>query len=128
MTIAATVVALLAAILHVGIFVMESVGWTRPTVWRRFNLHDQQQADATRDLAFNQGFYNLFLAVAAIVGVVLVWVGVAPVGWTLVITAVATMLAAAVVLSTLGREFLRPAATQGVIPLIALVLSIVAIV
>ncbi len=128
MLIAAAVVTLLAAVLHVGIFAMESFGWRRPTVWRRFNVADQQQADATRDLAYNQGFYNLFLAIAAIVGAVLLLAGAVPVGATLAITATASMLAASLVLTTLGRAFLRPAATQGALPLVALVLLIASVV
>lgn len=127
MLIAATVVAVLAGLFHVVIFWMESVGWRRPQVWRRFNVADQGQADATRDLAYNQGFYNLFLAIAAILGAVLVWSGAIAAGWALVFVSTGSMLAAALVLTTLGKGFVRPAVTQGALPLIALVLSVVAV-
>ncbi len=40
----AVVCAALAALLHVYIFVMESVQWTRPAVWRRFGVRDQASA------------------------------------------------------------------------------------
>ncbi|MCL2793848.1 MAG: DUF1304 domain-containing protein [Microbacteriaceae bacterium] len=123
----ALIFALAAAALHVLIFAMESVLWRRPAIWQRFNVADQAQADATAQLAYNQGFYNLFLAIAAVVGPILVWAGADVAGWTLTITAVASMVAAACVLTTLGKEFVRPALTQGVIPLAALVLGILAI-
>jgi len=61
--------AVLAAGLHVIIFVFESVLWTQEPIWRRFKLESQDQAELTRPLAFNQGFYNLFLAVGTFVGV-----------------------------------------------------------
>ncbi|MFV0452405.1 MAG: DUF1304 domain-containing protein, partial [Propioniciclava sp.] len=62
MVVAGAVVAGVAALLHVFIFVMESVTWTTARTRRVFGL-TPTQAEATRELAFNQGFYNLFLAV-----------------------------------------------------------------
>lgn len=126
MPVLASVFVALAAILHFAIFWMESFGWRRPTIWKRFNVADQGQADATRDLAFNQGFYNLFLGVGALLGVILLFAGQHTVGYTLAIVSTGSMLAASLVLLTLGRGFARPAATQGVLPLIGLVLTIVA--
>src|SRR5690606_41381141 len=70
MVIVATLVVSLAAALHVGIFLMESVAWTRPAIWKRFGLQSQADAETTKTLAYNQGVYNLFLALGAIVGVV----------------------------------------------------------
>ena len=64
----ATVFAALAALLHVYIFVMESVQWSQPRIWKRFGVPDQQTADATKPMAYNQGFYNLFLAIGAGLG------------------------------------------------------------
>ena len=71
----ATVFAALAALLHVYIFVMESVQWTQPRVWKRFGVPDQAAADTTKPMAYNQGFYNLFLAIGAVLGLVLFWAG-----------------------------------------------------
>lgn len=120
-------VAALAALLHVYIFVMESVQWTQPRVWKRFGVADQAAADTTRPMAYNQGFYNLFLAVGAILGLVLFWAGdagtVADVaGRTLVLFSLGSMLAAALVLITSGRRYVRPALVQGTLPLIGFVL------
>lgn len=124
----ATVVAALAAVLHVVIFVFESVQWTKPQVWRRFGLADQQAADATKHLAYNQGFYNLFLAVGTVIGLILFWMDGDPevAGRALVCFSLASMLAAAIVLVTTGARYLRPAATQGTLPLLGLILMLFA--
>ncbi len=66
MILASLVFALLAALLHVYIFIMESITWTQPATWKRFGVTSQADADTTRPLAYNQGFYNLFLAVGAL--------------------------------------------------------------
>ena len=71
----ATAVAALAALLHVYIFVMESIQWTQPRVWRRFGVADQAAADVTKPMAYNQGFYNLFLAIGVAIGLALFWAG-----------------------------------------------------
>lgn len=127
----AMVFAALAALLHVYIFVMESVLWTRPRIWRRFGVADQAAADTIRPMAYNQGFYNLFLAVGAIVGLILYGAGadgssLRVAGLALVIAALAAMAGAAVVLVTGGATYLRPALLQGTFPLIGFVLFLVA--
>lgn len=118
----ATVLGSLAALLHVYIFVMESIQWTTPRVWKRFGLADQQAADITKPMAYNQGFYNLFLAIGAIIGIVLFWAGgpdtVADVaGRTLVLFSLGSMVAAALVLVTTGSKYLGAALLQGMTPL-----------
>ena len=127
----ATVVAALAALLHVYIFVMESVQWTQPRVWKRFAVADQAAADTTKPMAYNQGFYNLFLAIGAILGLVLFWAGgddtpLRVAGLTLVLFSLGSMLAASLVLVTSGRRYLRPALIQGTLPLIGFVLFLFA--
>jgi putative membrane protein len=127
----ATICAALAALLHVYIFVMESVQWTVPRVWKTFGLASQEDAEKTRSMAYNQGFYNLFLAIGAALGVILFWVGgpgsVAEVaGRTLALFSLGSMAAAALVLITTGRRYLRPALIQGTLPLIGFVLFIFA--
>ena len=69
--VAAGVFAGIAAVIHVYIFLMESVLWSRPDVWPRFGVGSQGEADILRPMAFNQGFYNLFLAIMIVVGIVL---------------------------------------------------------
>ncbi len=127
----ATVFGVLAALLHVYIFLMESVQWSRPRVWRRFGVADQAAAETTKPMAYNQGFYNLFLAVGAILGIVLFWAGgpdtVADVaGRTLVLFSLGSMVAAALVLVTTGSRYIRAALIQGTLPLIGFVLFVFA--
>lgn len=127
----ATAVAALAALLHVYIFVMESIQWTQPRVWRRFGVADQAAADVTKPMAYNQGFYNLFLAIGVAIGLALFWAGDAGTtaevaGRALVLFSLGSMLAAALVLVTSGAKYLRPAAIQGTLPLIGFVLFLFA--
>ncbi|WP_223693347.1 DUF1304 domain-containing protein [Leifsonia poae] len=111
-----------AAVVHLMIFAMESVLWSSPTVWRRFGIATQRDADTVRPMAYNQGFYNLFLAGGAAVGLVLYWTTLRHVGFGLVFFSATCMVLAAVVLLTTGRLYLRAALVQGVLPLAGLVL------
>ncbi|MET4093661.1 DUF1304 domain-containing protein [Arthrobacter sp. UYCu712] len=123
MILASLVFAVIAALLHVYIFTMESITWTRPATWKRFGITSQADAETTRPLAYNQGFYNLFLAVGALAGTVATALGNPAVGWTLVLSSCGSMLLASIVLALSGRKYLRAAVTQGATPLIAVVLG-----
>jgi putative membrane protein len=132
MILASLVFAFLAAALHVSIFTMESLTWTRPATWKRFGLASQSDAETTRPLAYNQGFYNLFLAIGAFIGTGCVAFATgasvqSAVGWTLVFSCCGSMLLAAVVLALSGKKYLRAAATQGLTPLLAVVLGLLAV-
>ena len=117
MIIVGLVLAALAALLHVYIFYMESVSWTAPRTRKTFGI-SAEGAEATKELAFNQGFYNLFLAIVAGVGIVLAPI-VGGVGHALVLAGVGSMLAAALVLFVSSPRKRRAAVTQGAIPLLA---------
>ncbi|GAB3557341.1 DUF1304 domain-containing protein [Arthrobacter alkaliphilus] len=127
MTLASLLFALVAGLLHVYIFNMESITWTRPATWKRFSVATQSDAETTKPLAYNQGFYNLFLAIGALVGIVFVMLGHPQVGWTLVFSSCGSMLLAAVVLAASGKKYLRAAVLQGTTPLLAVVLGILAV-
>ena len=126
MVILASVFAVLAALLHVLFFAYESLLFERPEVHARFRTRTED-VPAVNPWAYNQGFYNLFLAVGALVGVVLALAGQEAVGLALVLLACGSMLAAAVVLVTTDRAMARAAATQGTFPLLAVVFSVVAL-
>ncbi|HEX5255190.1 MAG TPA: DUF1304 domain-containing protein [Mycobacterium sp.] len=117
----ALVFAALAALLHVYIFVMESLTWTSPRTRATFGT-TEAEAETTKLLAFNQGFYNLFLAVVTGVGIIAVALGHTSVGASLVFAGVGSMAAAAAVLVASDRDKARAAATQGTFPAIAIVL------
>jgi len=121
MLIAGLVLAALAAAFHVFIFVLESIRWTEPATRRIFGVPTEADARTMRALAFNQGFYNLFLAVAVFLGIVAVIAGAHTVGMTLALAGTAMMLAAALVLVLSDRTKLRAAVLQGGLPLLAVV-------
>jgi putative membrane protein len=121
---AGLVFAILAALLHVYIFVMESLTWTSARTRATFGT-TPETAETTKELAFNQGFYNLFLAIVSGIGVVAAFTGARAVGVALVFAGVGSMLAAAVVLLVSSPDKARAAVTQGTFPLIAIVLLVI---
>jgi len=121
---AGLVLAVLAALLHVYIFVMESLTWTSPRTRATFGT-TPETAETTKELSFNQGFYNLFLAIVTAIGVAAVLIGAKAVGVALVFAGVGSMLAAALVLLLSSPDKARAAITQGTLPLIAVVLLVI---
>lgn len=126
MIVAALIFAGLAALLHVYIFVLESFRWTAPRTRATFGT-TAEEAQTTKMLAFNQGFYNLFLAIVTAVGIGIFATGHRSAGAALVFAGVGSMLAAALVLIASSPDKARAAATQGAFPLLAVVLLAVAL-
>lgn len=112
----------LAAALHVFIWYLESFAWT--TRARAVFGTSAEEAVATRELAFNQGFYNLFLAVAVVIGIVLHALGHDAVGLTLVLTGTVSMLAASLVLLLSSPDKAAAAVKQGALPAVGTVLVV----
>lgn len=124
----AWIFALIAAALHILVFVWEALMFQRPAVHQ--GVFSTQTADvpAIRLWAFGVGFYNLFLGLGAISGV-LAWMGGnETVGRTLVIYTCLFMFLSGIVLliadrMEMGREKgkgIGGAMGQGIPPLIAL--------
>jgi putative membrane protein len=125
MSLIAVAAAIVAALLHVYIFALESLWFRRPTVWRRFGITSDSEARVVESFAFNQGFYNLFLAVGIAVGLGLVAMGSVEAGRAIVAFACASMVAAGTVLAVHNRSMVRAAALQitpGLVALVAIVL------
>ncbi|TKR26761.1 DUF1304 domain-containing protein [Cellulomonas hominis] len=121
---AGLVLSALAALVHVYIFTLESVSWTSPRTRAVFGT-TPEEAEATRELAFNQGFYNLFLAVVAAAGVIATATGATSVGAALVLAGTGSMLAAALVLVLSSPDKARAAVSQGTFPLLAVVATLI---
>ncbi|MGW9156482.1 DUF1304 domain-containing protein [Microbacterium sp. NPDC055665] len=119
MLIVGLVLAAAAAAFHGFIFALESLRWTDPETRKIFGVASEADAVTMKQLAFNQGFYNLFLALTTLLGIGLVIVGAGTVGLTLVFAGTATMLAAALVLILSDRTKARAAVMQGTLPLLA---------
>jgi len=92
------VLAVLAAALHVLIFYMESIAWEGPLARKTFG-GTPEEARPHAFYAFNQGFYNLFLALQTLTGVALAALGHVELGAALILAGTGAMLAAAVVLA-----------------------------
>ena len=121
MTIAGVIFAGLAALLHVYIWILESFRWTAPRTRAAFGT-SAEEAETTKLMAFNQGFYNLFLAVVTFVGVAFTISGGTRVGAALLFAGVGSMLAAAAVLLASAPAKARSAIVQGTLPLVAVAL------
>ncbi|PVG81295.1 DUF1304 domain-containing protein [Nocardioides gansuensis] len=117
MVVTGLVLACAAALLHVYIWVMESLTWTSARTRATFGT-TREQAEATKELAFNQGFYNLFLAIAVALGTLMYAAGRTEAGATLVFTGAGSMVAAGVVLLTSSPSKARAALVQLVPPLL----------
>ena len=112
----------LGGLIHVYIFYLESIAWSKPTTWKTFGLRSQEDADVVRSWAFNQGYYNAFLALGAIAGIVVVTAGLLQAGIALALFAALSMVLAATVLITSNPKLARAAVLQGGAPLVGIVL------
>lgn len=111
----------LAAFLHVAFFCAESILWMKPAVQKRF-LMSEDQALSAKLLAFNQGFYNLYLAAGTALGMVLWALEYEIAGLTLIAWCCFSMVAAAVVLIISEPRLKQGAFVQAVPPLVFLIL------
>lgn len=111
----------LAALIHVFIFYLESIAWTSERARRIFGTGTVAQAETQKLLAFNQGFYNLFLAITVAVGIVFVIAGALAVGSALVFAGAGSMVAASLVLILSDPSKASAAVKQGVIPALGVV-------
>ncbi|MFD3745673.1 DUF1304 domain-containing protein [Nocardia sp. NPDC058633] len=114
-----------AVLVHGYIFVMESLQWTAPRTRATFAM-SAADAEATKEMAFNQGFYNLFLAVVAAIGMGFTAFGDKGTGLALVLAGAGSMVAAGVVLLASSPAKARPALIQLVPPLIGCVALVIA--
>jgi putative membrane protein len=111
----------LAGVFHLAVFAMESVVFRKPSTWKRFLIKSQDEAEVARPWAFNQGFYNLFLALGALGGLI----AGGDKGHAISLFACACMAGAGVVLVASDRRMARSAALQAVPPILALLLAAV---
>lgn len=122
----AGVAALLAAAVHAYIFVLEALRWEAAGTRRVFGTSPEQAAQ-TKQLAANQGVYNLLLGIAALAGVIVAVAGARETGLAVVLAATGIMLGAALYLVGTDRSKARAAVVQGLFPLVAVVTGLVAL-
>ena len=123
----ALIFAIIAALIHVFIFALESVLWAKPSTWRKFGLKSQANADLVEPMAFNQGFYNLFLALGTVVGLLLlVWGNPVAGKWVLLVS-LSSMALASIVLLITNRRMWQAALLQGAAPLLGIIFLLAAV-
>lgn len=127
MVYAGLVIVGVAALIHGYIFYLESVGWTSERTRAVFGT-TAEEATATRRLAFNQGFYNLFLAIQVVAGIVAFAVGAVPVGVALILAGAGSMVLAGVVLAASSPSKAGAAFKQLLPPLVGLVVLVLALI
>jgi putative membrane protein len=116
-----SVFAALAALIHVYIFVLESVSWTKESTRKVFGIRSAEDAELMKPLAYNHGFYNLFLALGAATGLIMIGAtAVSQAGFALAIFALLSMVLAAIVLISSNPRLARSALIQGLPPLLGL--------
>lgn len=108
---------LLATLFHLYVFILESVKWLEPKTWKAFGVPSQERAEIMRQMAYNQGFYNLFLALGAGAGLLLLTVN-STVGYSLMFFSALSMVGAGVVLFISVRTSRQAAYMQAGPPLI----------
>jgi len=123
----ALIFAIITAIFHILFFVAESILWLKPYIYQSIlgkpdptmGIELIEQARLMETVFFNQGFYNLFLAVGLIAGVILSKKNHIEQGITLIVFCSLFAFGAGVVLALSTGAFLG-AAIQAVPPMIVL--------
>jgi putative membrane protein len=115
--------AAVAVLFHVVAFLLETVLFHRPDV-QRLLVRRRDDAAGVRIWAFNQGFYNLFLAAGPAAGLIAYHAGHSSAGRALVVYGCAFMAACGVVLFVSDRRLWRGALGQSGPPLVALIAAL----
>jgi putative membrane protein len=114
MRISSTLLVVFVVVFHLAAFVLEAVLWMRPGVYSSAlsrlgspsALPPHEQALVLQALFVNQGFYNLFLAIAGISGLALVQRGRVQVGLILIAYMCLTAVGAGIVLALSTRAYI----------------------
>ena len=118
MLVLTSVFAGLAALIHVYIFWLEAIAFEGPG--RKVFGVTAEEAAVMRPWAYNQGFYNLFLAIGTTAGIGLLGPN-RDAGAALIVFGCGSRVTAALVLLGSDRTKARGAVVQGTCPAIALV-------
>jgi putative membrane protein len=117
MLIVALIFAALAALIHLYIFWLEAIAFEGPG--RVVFALSREDAAIMKPVFYNQGFYNLFLAIGTTIGVGIMHASHAA-GGALITFGCGSMVLAALVLVTSDATKRRAALVQGLCPAVAL--------
>lgn len=121
-----TVFAFVAIAIHIYIWVIESFLWTKPKGREIFGM-TEEFAESTREMAANQGLYNLMIAWIAATGLLAFWFGSPQVGVALLFAGLGVMAIAGIYLFLTSPAKRKPALIQLVPPLLSLIFLFVTI-
>ena len=121
-----TVFAFVAIAIHIYIWVIESFLWTKPKGREIFG-RTEEFAESTREMAANQGLYNLMIAWIAATGLLAFWFGSLQVGVALLFAGLGAMAIAGIYLFLTSPAKRKPALIQLVPPLLSLIFLFVTI-
>lgn len=111
-----------AGFFHVYIFTLESITWLKPKTFKVFGVPSGDIAAVIQPMAFNQGFYNLFLALGILSGSLIAIVN-QTIGFTLALFAASSMVGAGIVLFFSVKRARRGALLQAVPPLAGIIFT-----
>ena len=103
-----TVFAFVAIAIHVYIWIIESFLWTKPKGRETFGM-TEEFAESTKEMAANQGLYNLMLAWIAATGLLAFWFGSPQVGVALMFAGLGSMAVAGAYLFLTSPDKRKPA-------------------
>ncbi|MCF2707450.1 DUF1304 domain-containing protein [Arcanobacterium haemolyticum] len=127
MLILSAILAALAAALHVFIFYLEVFAWEGALARKIFGPQSSDELRITTFYAYNQGVYNLALAVVAGVGAALSLTGATSVGSALILAGAGSMLVAALALGAKSPKHRSAAVKQGALPLLAVIATLIVV-
>ena len=110
--------AAIAGAIHVIFFLMESVFWMNPKVHRGFGIKNVAEAEQFKLSFFNQGFYNLFIALGTLLGISFIFKGQVMLAGILISFCGFCMVGAGVVLWFSAPHLRRAAYAQMIPPLL----------
>jgi putative membrane protein len=85
MLVVAQIFALVVAAIHILVFVWESILFDRPSIHQGIFKVPTKDVPPVKLWSFNVGFYNLFLGLGAVAGVIAIQLGYDTVGKTLLV-------------------------------------------
>lgn len=115
--------AILSAIVHIYIFVLETFLWTSKAAMKIFDLSEKEAA-STKELAANQGVYNGALAGLVIAGIIGYVLGYDVAGSVLILSGVSVMAVAASYLFFSSSDKREAATKQAIFPLLTIIAAI----
>lgn len=119
MIVAGLIFVAIAMLIHIYIFYLESIARESERARAVFGMGSVEEARTAESVVFGQGFYNLFLVLLTIIGVVTQVTGLNAARLTLALADTVSMLTTVAVLFITFAPHRTAASEQGTFPLLA---------